>query len=190
MIDALREVSFRQPSTGVIITAVITVILIMISAFASGSEIAFFSLSPKDIDDLNPEKNESDAMITKLREDSERTLATILITNNFVNVTIIMLCNYIFSSMINFGNSHWLQFICITILLTFILLLFGEIMPKVYCAQNPLRFCRKAVNGIMFLRNLFWPMETILLRSGILAQKVVQRENHILSVDDLEQALE
>ena len=162
----------------------------MISAFASGSEIAFFSLSPKDIDDLNPEKNESDAMITKLREDSERTLATILITNNFVNVTIIMLCNYIFSSMINFGNSHWLQFICITILLTFILLLFGEIMPKVYCAQNPLRFCRKAVNGIMFLRNLFWPMETILLRSGILAQKVVQRENHILSVDDLEQALE
>ncbi|MBP7358117.1 MAG: gliding motility-associated protein GldE [Prevotella sp.] len=190
LIDALREVSFRQPSTGVIITAVITVILIMISAFASGSEIAFFSLSPKDIDDLNPEKNESDAMITKLREDSERTLATILITNNFVNVTIIMLCNYIFSSMINFGNSHWLQFICITILLTFILLLFGEIMPKVYCAQNPLRFCRKAVNGIMFLRNLFWPMETILLRSGILAQKVVQRENHILSVDDLEQALE
>ena len=190
MIDALREVSFRQPSTGVIITAVITVILIMISAFASGSEIAFFSLSPKDIDDLDPEKNESDAMITKLREDSERTLATILITNNFVNVTIIMLCNYIFSSMINFGNSHWLQFICITILLTFILLLFGEIMPKVYCAQNPLRFCRKAVNGIMFLRNLFWPMETILLRSGILAQKVVQRENHILSVDDLEQALE
>ena len=190
MIDALREVSFQQPSTGVIITAVITVILIMISAFASGSEIAFFSLSPKDIDDLNPEKNESDAMITKLREDSERTLATILITNNFVNVTIIMLCNYIFSSMINFGNSHWLQFICITILLTFILLLFGEIMPKVYCAQNPLRFCRKAVNGIMFLRNLFWPMETILLRSGILAQKVVQRENHILSVDDLEQALE
>ncbi|WP_036876827.1 gliding motility-associated protein GldE [Xylanibacter oryzae] len=190
LIDALREVSFRQPSTGVVITAVITVILIMISAFASGSEIAFFSLSPKDIDDLNPEKNESDAMITKLREDSERTLATILITNNFVNVTIIMLCNYIFSSMINFGNSHWLQFICITILLTFILLLFGEIMPKVYCAQNPLRFCRKAVNGIMFLRNLFWPMETILLRSGILAQKVVQRENHILSVDDLEQALE
>ena len=190
MIDALREVSFRQPSTGVVITAVITVILIMISGFASGSEIAFFSLSPKDIDDLNPERNESDAKITQLREDSERTLATILITNNFVNVTIIMLCNYIFSSIIDFGNARWLQFICITILLTFILLLFGEIMPKVYCAQNPLRFCRKAVNGIMFLRNLFWPMETILLRSGILAQKVVQRENHILSVDDLEQALE
>jgi len=190
LIDALREVSFRQPSTGVVITAVITVILIMISGFASGSEIAFFSLSPKDIDDLNPERNESDAKITQLREDSERTLATILITNNFVNVTIIMLCNYIFSSIIDFGNARWLQFICITILLTFILLLFGEIMPKVYCAQNPLRFCRKAVNGIMFLRNLFWPMETILLRSGILAQKVVQRENHILSVDDLEQALE
>lgn len=190
MIDALREVSFQQPSAGVVITAVITVILIMISGFASGSEIAFFSLSPTDIDDLNPEKNESDVKITKLRNDSERTLATILITNNFVNVTIIMLCNYIFSNIINFGNSYWLKFICITILLTFILLLFGEIMPKVYCAQQPLRFCRKAVNGIMFLRKLFWPMETILMRTGILAEKVVQRENHILSVDDLEQALE
>lgn len=162
----------------------------MISGFASGSEIAFFSLSPTDIDDLNPEKRESDAKITKLRDDSERTLATILITNNFVNVTIIMLCNYIFSNIINFGNAHWLQFICITILLTFILLLFGEIMPKVYCAQQPLRFCRKAVNGILFLRKLFWPMESILIHSGILAEKVVQRENHILSVDDLEQALE
>lgn len=190
MIDALHEVSFQQPSSGVVITAVITVILIMISGFASGSEIAFFSLSPTDIDDLNPEKRESDAKITKLRDDSERTLATILITNNFVNVTIIMLCNYIFSNIINFGNAHWLQFICITILLTFILLLFGEIMPKVYCAQQPLRFCRKAVNGILFLRKLFWPMESILIHSGILAEKVVQRENHILSVDDLEQALE
>ncbi|SES99691.1 gliding motility-associated protein GldE [Prevotella sp. kh1p2] len=124
-----------------------------------------------------------------LREDLERTLATILITNNFVNVTIIMLCNYIFSSLVKF-RAQWAEFLCITVFLTFLLLLFGEIMPKVYSRQNPLKFCRKAVNGILFLRKFFWPLETILIRSGMLAEKVVQKENRQLSVDDLEQALE
>ena len=124
-----------------------------------------------------------------LRDDSERTLATILIANNFVNVTIIMLCNYIFGSLVKF-KSEWLEFLCITVLLTFLLLLFGEIMPKVYSRQTPLKFCRRVVGGVMFLRKLFWPLETILIRSGMLAEKVMQKENRQLSVDDLEQALE
>lgn len=188
--DALNEVTINPPSIDIIVIALLTVLLIIISGFASGSEIAFFSLSPTDLDDLDEEKNESDSKIIKLREDSERTLATILITNNFVNVTIIMLCNYIFKSIIDFGNAYWLQFICITVLLTFILLLFGEIMPKIYSAQQPLTFCRRAINGIMFFRKIFWPLETLLLRSGILAEKVVQKQSHVLSVDDLEQALE
>jgi gliding motility-associated protein gldE len=84
----------------------------------------------------------------------------------------------------------WLQFICVTILLTFLLLLFGEIIPKVYSRRKPLAFCRSGVKGIIFFRNLFWPIETILLKSGAFAEKVVQKENRQLSVDDLEQALE
>ena len=160
------------------------------SAFASGSEIAFFSLSPADIAEISQEKTTCDKNIQKLREDSERTLATILITNNFINVTIIMLCNNIFGHIVHFGaKAYWLQFLSLTVLLTFLLLLFGEIMPKVYSRQNPLGFCRKSVNGICFCRKIFWPIESILLRSGILAEKVVQKENHVLSVDDLEQAL-
>jgi gliding motility-associated protein GldE len=63
-------------------------------------------------------------------------------------------------------------------------------MPKVYSRQKPLQFCRRVVNGILFLRKLFWPLSSILLKSGVLASKVVQQENHVLSVDDLEQALE
>ena len=87
-------------------------------------------------------------------------------------------------------KSEWLEFLCITVLLTFLLLLFGEIMPKVYSRQTPLKFCRRVVGGVMFLRKLFWPLETILIRSGMLAEKVMQKENRQLSVDDLEQALE
>ena len=168
----------------------LALLLLVLSGYASASEIAFFSLSPSDLSALDPDKKETDRKIQTLREDSERTLATILITNNFVNVTIIMLCNFVFAQMIDFGGALWLQFLCITVLLTFLLLLFGEIMPKVYARQAPLRYCRFSAGGIMVLRKLFWPIENILMRSGALADKIVQKESHVLSVDDLEQALE
>lgn len=180
-----------MPTAGVLLAAVLAVVLLLFSGFASGSEIAFFSLSPTDIAELAQEKTERDRKIQLLRADSERTLATILIANNFVNVTIIMLCNYIFGSVLHFGpQAYWLQFLILTVLLTFILLLFGEIMPKIYSRQDPLMFCRRAVNGVLLIRKLFWPLETILLRSGVVAEKVVQKESHVLSVDELEQALE
>ena len=180
----------REPSVGVIMAALLAAILLVMSGFASGSEIAFFSLSPTDINELDAERYNADKKIENLIEKSERTLATILITNNFVNVTIIMLCNYIFANVIDFHDSYWLQFICITVILTFLLLLFGEIIPKIYARQKPLAFCRKSATGISMLMKLFWPLETILMRSGILAEKVVQTEIRVLSVDDLEQALE
>lgn len=179
-----------SPDAGAVIAGVLACVLLLVSGFASGSEIAFFSLSPNDISEAAEGKTDSDVKIMQLREDTERTLATILITNNLVNVTIIMLCNYFFGHLVDFGNAYWLQFVCITVLLTFILLLFGEIMPKVYCSQEPLRFCRVAVNGIILCRKIFYPLGSILIRSGVLAEKVVQKESHVLSLDDLEQALE
>nr|WP_024991507.1 gliding motility-associated protein GldE [Hoylesella pleuritidis] len=189
--ESLSDVYLQAPTIGALIAVFWAAILLLVSGFASGSEIAFFNLSPTDLAELDESKTLRDNEIQMLRDDSERTLATILITNNFVNVTIIMLCNYVFATVVHFGErAYWLQFLCITVLLTFLLLLFGEIMPKVYSRQNSLVFCRRTVNGILFLRKLFWPLETILLRSGILAEKVVQKENHVLSVDDLEQALE
>ena len=186
----LNEVTFLIPTTGTIVCAILACILLVFSGYASGSEIAFFSLSPNDLNDLDEDKNEADRVIAELRADSERTLATILITNNLVNVTIIMLCNYVISHVVDFGNAYWLQFLVITVLLTFLLLLFGEIMPKVYATQHALAFCRFSAPGIKRLRGVFYPLSSVLIRSGILAGKVVQKENHVLSVDDLEQALE
>jgi len=188
-VDISPWVTFHPVTTGVVVASVLTVVLIALSAFASGSEIAFFSLSPQDLDKLDPSKRQADASIQMLREDSERTLATILITNNLVNVTIIMLCNYIFGTVVQFGK-EWVEFLFITVLLTFILLLFGEIMPKVYSRQNPLAFCRHVVKGVLLFRKLFWPLEWVLIKSGVVAEKVVRKEKRQLSVDDLEQALE
>ena len=183
------EVHFNAPSLSVILCLVLTFLLLLVSGFASGSEIAIFSLSPKDLSKLDRE-SDRDKKIMMLRKDSERTLATILITNNFVNVTIIMLLNYVFSKVVDFGDAYWLQFICITVLLTFLLLLFGEIIPKVYSRVHPLYFCRKTVNGILFARQIFWSVGTLLLGTDIIAERLVQKKNHVLSVDELEQALE
>ena len=184
------EVQWLTPSMGAIVAIVLAFILLFVSGFASGSEIAFFSLSPSDLNELDEEKNDVDAKIQRLRKDSERTLATILITNNLVNVTIIMLCNYFFAHVVSFGRAVWLQFIVVTVLLTFLLLLFGEIIPKVYSGQHALKVCRRFAPAITVLSRLFRPLSAILIRSGVLAGKVVQKENHVLSVDDLEQALE
>ena len=184
------EVQWFTPTMGAVVAIVLAFILLFVSGFASGSEIAFFSLSPNDINELDEEKNDVDAKIQRLRKDSERTLATILITNNLVNVTIIMLCNYFFAHVVSFGRAVWLQFIVVTVLLTFLLLLFGEIIPKVYSGQHALSVCRRFAPAITVLSRLFRPLSAILIRSGVLAGKVVQKENHVLSVDDLEQALE
>ena len=189
LVDFSSYISVNPIDINVVVAILLVILLLLLSGFASASEIAFFSLSPTDVESLDPDKSSSDKLIELLRDDSERTLATVLITNNLVNVAVIMLCNYIFGSLFTFG-AEWLQFLCVTILLTFLLLLFGEIIPKVYSRRRPLAFCRKAVKGIMFFRRLFWPIETILLKSGAFAEKVIQKENRQLSVDDLEQALE
>ena len=188
--QVFNSVKLLSPSIGAIVAGVTACLLLLVSSFASGSEIAFFSLSPADLSELDEEKNPNDVSIKQLRAESERTLATILITNNLVNVTVIMLTTYFFNHTISFGNSWWLHFLFMTVLLTFILLLFGEIMPKVYSGQHPLRFCRRVVGGILFCRKLFYPIATIVMKSGRLFDKVIRKENHVLSVNDLEQALE
>lgn len=188
--QTLSEIQFLVPTTGATISCILACILLVFSAFASGSEIAFFSLSPSNLNELDEDKNEVDGKILKLREDSERTLATILITNNLINVTIIMLLNYFIKHVVDFGNALLLEFIMITVILTFLLLLFGEIMPKVYAGQRPLSFCRRTAGIILFLSKVFRPLSNVLIKTGIMAGKVVQKENHVLSVNDLEHALD
>lgn len=189
-LQIFSEVTLLSPSIGAVVAGVLACLLLFISGFASGSEIAFFSLTPNDLNELDGERTQADARIIQLREDSERTLATILITNNLVNVTIIMLFGYFFGHAVSFGHLWWLEFMFMTVLLTFLLLLFGEIMPKVYATKSPLQFCRAAVGGIFFFRKLFYPIASIVVSSGRLTERVVQKENQTLSVDELEQALE
>ena len=186
--DLFDGVTVTAPTIGAIIAILLAVLLLYASGFVSASEIAFFSLSPVDLSEIEEGKHTSDRRISALLNDSERLLATILISNNFVNVTIIMLCNYFFASTIHFGNSVILEFLLITVVLTF--LLFGEIMPKIYSAQNTLKFCRKAAPAISFLKKFFSPLSALLVRSSFLVNRCVAKRNYNISVDELSQALE
>ena len=183
-------VTVMTPSIGAIIALILAILLLFASGFVSASEIAFFSLSPKDKSEIEEEKHPSDAKIMALLDDSERLLATILISNNFVNVTIIMLLNFFFDSWINFGSSKVLQFIVITVILTFLLLLFGEIMPKIYSAQNTLKFTRFTAPAIPVLKRICKPLSSLLVHSTTLVNKHIERKNYNISVNELSHALE
>jgi len=182
-------ISVHSPSISAFIAIVLAGVLLLISGFASASEIAFFSLSPADMNAIHEGEHSSDVKIKSLLDDSERLLATILITNNFVNVTIIMLCNFFFMNVFEF-HSPVAQFVILTVILTFILLLFGEIMPKIYSAQKTLSFCRFAAPGICFCRTLFYPFSSLLVRSTSFINKYFAQKSHNISVDELSHALE
>ena len=187
--NVFNGISVHSPTISAIIAIVLAGLLLLVSGFASASEIAFFSLSPSDLNAVDEKKHPSDEKIRKLLDDTERLLATILITNNFVNVTIIMLCNFFFMSVFEF-HSPIAEFLILTVILTFLLLLFGEIMPKIYSAQKTLAFCRFSAPGIWMFRSLFYPVASMLVRSTSFLNKHFARKNHNISVDELSHALE
>lgn len=188
-LSALTDITVSQPTLGSIVAIVLALLLLLCSGFVSASEIAFFSLSPVDLSEVEEEHHRSDTKILKLRGESERLLATILIANNLVNVAIIMLLNFALMQVFHFAVP-WVEFLIMTIVLTFLLLLFGEVMPKIYSAQHSLSFCRMAAPVFTVLNKVFHPLSSLLVRSKGLTERIMAHEAETLTVDDLEQALE
>ena len=188
--DAFSAIQFTAPSAGVIVALLLACVLLFCSGFVSASEIAFFSLNPADLNEIEESDSASDRIINKLLGKSQKLLATILIANNFVNITITVLGNYVMLSMLDFGGIVWLEFLFISVLLTFLLLLFGEIMPKFYSSINPLKFCRFCAPVINVLTYLLSPISAALVSSTRLVDRLQKKQTHNLSVDELEQALE
>lgn len=187
--DITNGITVQTPTFSAIVAIVLAALLLLASGFASASEIAFFSLTPSDLSEIEEGDHPSDDKISRLLGNSERLLATILITNNFVNVTIIMLCNFFFMNVFVF-HSQLAEFLILTVILTFLLLLFGEIMPKIYSAQKTLKFCRFAAPVIWVLQKVFSPLASMLVHSTAFLNKHFARKNHNISVDELSHALE
>lgn len=187
---ALPDDFITMPSLSAVVALVISAFLLFFSAYASGSEIAFFSLSKTNLDELADSKLSRDKRLLNLLSDPDRLLATILIVNDFVNVGVVMLLNYFFLDVLNFGDAVWLEFLLMTVVLTFLLLLFGEVMPKIYSKSNPMAFARFSANGFHLLSRVLSPFSSFLVRSTFFTQRMVSKKSHLLSVDELEQALE
>lgn len=173
-----------------IFSLIVLLILLATSALISGAEVAFFALKPHELEKIKTQKTKKAKLIDGFLSKPKELLATILITNNFVNVGIIILATYISGSLIDFQGNEWLQFIIQVIIITFLLLLFGEVLPKVYANNNAVRFVGFIVHPLSIFDKVFKPLSQILVVSSRIIDRKLQGKSHKLSVDDLSNALE
>ena len=161
-------------------------VLLLISALVSGSEVAFFSLTPSDQQQMRTSGDKRDEAILALRSDVDALLATILVTNNLVNICIVILTSNVMDSLFVFAR---FEFLFKTVLVTFLLLLFGEILPKVFSQQNPRAFARMVVYPIKFFGFVTYPLAYVLVRTGGRLSRMASRSAEI-SMEELADAVD
>lgn len=185
----LAIMTFYPFDWGLLWRIVLIVALLGCSAMASGSETALFSLSPSQLDRIRKHHTPVNRAIMKLLSNQDRLLATILIVNNLVNILIISLCNNLIDKVVEFHSAGW-EFTIKTVVVTFVLLLFGEIIPKVYASYNPSGFSRIVALPLGFLTRFLHPLSFVLVKysDAIQNRGIIQPEN--ISMEELENALE
>jgi gliding motility-associated protein GldE len=177
-------------SVSSIVALAVTAVLLFMSAMISASEIAFFSLSPDDKSELEDSETTRDKQVVSLLQIPDRVLATILIWNNFVNVGVVVLSTYAFHQMLDFGNAPLLGFLFETVILTFLILLCGEILPKVYAQSNPLKFTRTIISYLNGAVKISRPISTPLMGSSRFVNHISKKKANDISADELSKALE
>ena len=163
--------------------------LLVTSALISGAEVAFFALKPEELDQINNQKSRRAKLIKNFLSRPKELLATILIANNFANVGVIILSTYISESLFDFQGNELTQFLIQIVIITFILLLFGEVLPKVYANNKAVSFAKLMSLPLSLLEKIFKPISTILVSSTKIIDRKLKNK-HNLSVDDLSNALE
>ena len=173
-----------------IIGLVILCLLLVASALVSGCETAFFSLQPADIDHLESRTDTKSRTVLNLREKPKSLLATILIANNFINVTITLLATYIVSEMFDMANHPFAAFLMEVIVITSLVLIIGEITPKVLAAKKPVKFSRVMARPLQVLMAVFSPLSKLLVNSTSFMDKHLEKKKAEISTDDLSAAVD
>ena len=165
-------------------------VLLMLSAFISGTEVALFSLSQKDIDDITTKEPNKGNLIENLLDKPKKLLATILVANNFVNIGVVILFATLSERFFGGITLAWLRFVVEVIIVTFLILLFGEVLPKIYASRNNSKFSKQVALPITIVSNLL-SFVTIPMRNiTLFIEKKFGKQKSNLSVDQLSQALE
>ncbi len=169
---------------------IIMFLLLVISALVSGSEVAFFSLKPSDLNDLRENSSRNAQKIIHLLERPKRLLATILITNNVVNIAVIILSTFITRIIFNIDDFLILGFVVQVVVVTFLLLLFAEVLPKVYATQNIVKFALMVAGPMTTLRKIFYPLSSLLVKSTNFIDKRMAIKRSGLSANELSHAID
>ncbi|RTY98884.1 gliding motility-associated protein GldE [Flavobacterium sp. RSP49] len=168
----------------------VIIILLFCSALISGAEVALFSLSQKEIDETIQENDSKGKIIAALLEKPKKLLATLLVANNFVNIAIVILFSYAGKSMFAAITQPVLKFILEVLVVTFLILLFGEVLPKVYASRNNTKFAKLIAYPIFFLDKLLTPISLPMRAATIYLHNKLGKQKTNFSVDQLSQALE
>ncbi len=183
--------AFVQPfSITILISLLSMLVLLFFSAMISGSETAFFSLTPQHLSELRESHTSSGKLMLWLLERPKRLLATILIANNFVNVAIVILSSYITALWFNIASFPVLAFLVQVIVITALILLLGEILPKMYASVYPVRFAKNMAGILKGLIQLFYPFSSLLVKSTSFLDKRIARKSHAISRSELSDAIE
>ncbi|MGA9638838.1 gliding motility-associated protein GldE [Flavobacterium sp.] len=164
--------------------------LLFFSALVSGAEVALFSLSQKDIDDSLQENNSKGKILAELLDRPKKLLATLLVANNFINIGVVILFSFIGGNLFSNVNSPVLKFTLEVIVVTSLLLLFGEILPKVYASRNNVKFAEFIALPILILDNILSPISIPMRGATVYLHNKLGKQKTIFSVDQLSQALE
>jgi putative hemolysin len=180
-----------MPITPGAITGIVVVfVLLFFSAMISGSEVAFFSLTPQHISALKVQTSRRAPVVLRHLEKPERLLAIILIANNFINVGIVIIASFVTSTLFNFSANPLLGFVIKVVVITFLLLLFGEIIPKIYANRFAPKFALWMALPLMVLDWVFHPLIFILIKSTGLVKRRLAKKGQNISMDDLSEALD
>jgi gliding motility-associated protein GldE len=184
------NIQFHPFTSGVAISLLVIAFLLILSALISGSEVAYFSLSPAEKYKVSNTSAKKHLYIKKNLESPEHLLATILVANNFINVGIVILSSFTVDNLVDFTSEPILGFVVQVFVISFLILLFGEIIPKVYSTHHALKFARFIAIPLYYTIKILKPANSILIYSTSFINNRIHAYNNHISVDELSQALE
>lgn len=186
----LAEQFFYGFSIEAFVSIAIIVILIIASGLISGSETAFFSLTPANFETLRQGTYKNDKLILQMREKPKLLLATILISNNFINVAIVILSTYIVTLLFNLNDFPVLAFAIQVVVITSVILIFGEIIPKIYANKEPIVIANSMVKPLRILITVFKPLSILLVKSTSVIDKRLNIKGQNISMSELSDAID
>ena len=186
LLSIFSGIEFNLFSADVLFSFLAIILLIVSSAFISGAEVAYFSLDSSELEEL---ESDGDGVLKLLKKPNEL-LATILIANNFINVGIVVISAFLTSIAIVFPEGSNLEFIFQVVVITSLLVLFGEITPKVYANNNPKSFAIRMMKPLVLLQKIFYPLSYILVTTTSFIDKRIEAKQKEISIEEISKALD